>query len=345
MMLQRPSNLRHKQQGLTLVELMISVTLSLIIMAGIFQIFMSSKQTYRVQDALGRVQENARFAMDLLTYDIRMAGNVGCNRNAILTNQFAGIVPDINSGIQGFDIAGGEASMFTMMTDADNNLTADDIVNNSDAIFIQGASSVSGDLSAAMANSNAPISVNRALTGVEAGDLVIIADCTDAEIFQVTNINADLTQITHNGLNKTYGTDAQVMPAIYTAYYLATDDNGVQNLYQRSIGAVTGALAVQAEVPLIEGVEDMQIFYGETIGNTIAYNTANNVADMANVTSVRIHLLLATLEDNLTGQDHRIAATPPQNYWYVDANGNNVQVAVRDNRLFRAMTTTISLRN
>ncbi len=341
-----PLRTRHRQRGLTLVELMISVTLSLIIMAGIFQIFMSSKQTYRVQEALGRTQENARFAMDMLTHNIRMAGNIGCNKDSTITNQLAGLLPDIGSGIEGFDIAGGNGSIFTMYTDAAGNLSADDIIAGTDAIFIKGASGVSQQLTAPMADSDAPILLSGELTGVNAGDLVIIANCVDAEIFQVTGINADRDQINHNGLSQIYGTDAQVIPLAYTAYYIAPDPNsGIRNLYQRSVGPMGAALGVQPQTPLVEGVEDMQIFYGETIGNTTAYNTANNVVDANNITSVRIHLLLATLEDNLTAINHESEENPPQTYWYVDNEGNNIQVAARDNRLFRTMTTTVSLRN
>ena len=77
---------KHLQRGLSLVELMVAVTLSMVLMLGIFQIFSSSKQTSRAQDALARVQENARFALDLLTHDIRMAGQLGCNNSITVSN-------------------------------------------------------------------------------------------------------------------------------------------------------------------------------------------------------------------------------------------------------------------
>ena len=67
------------QRGLSLVEIMIAVTISVVLLAGVGKIFVSSKQTYRVQDALSRVQENGRFAADFLSRGIRMAGYSGCN--------------------------------------------------------------------------------------------------------------------------------------------------------------------------------------------------------------------------------------------------------------------------
>ncbi|NOX76094.1 MAG: prepilin-type N-terminal cleavage/methylation domain-containing protein [Gammaproteobacteria bacterium] len=63
---------RIKQQGMTLIEVMISITISLVLLAGVLQIFASNKATYRVQDAMARVQEGGRFAIHFLTKDLRV---------------------------------------------------------------------------------------------------------------------------------------------------------------------------------------------------------------------------------------------------------------------------------
>ncbi|MQM39532.1 hypothetical protein KBTX_03561 [wastewater metagenome] len=64
----------RRQQGLTLIELMIALVLGLMLSAGAVQLFIANKQSYRLQDALARVQENGRFAVHRLSRDIRMAG-------------------------------------------------------------------------------------------------------------------------------------------------------------------------------------------------------------------------------------------------------------------------------
>ena len=69
------------QQGFSLVELMISITLGLLLLLGVIQIFDSTRQANRVNDAVGQLQENGRIALELLSRDIREAGNVGCNRS------------------------------------------------------------------------------------------------------------------------------------------------------------------------------------------------------------------------------------------------------------------------
>lgn len=59
---------------MSLIEIMIALVISLFLIAGVIQLFIGSKQTYRSQDALSRIQENGRLAMESMATDIRMAG-------------------------------------------------------------------------------------------------------------------------------------------------------------------------------------------------------------------------------------------------------------------------------
>lgn len=62
------------QNGFTLVEIMVAMTIGLLMMAGIMQISMANKESSRLQRNMGFVQENIRTAMDILGRDIRLAG-------------------------------------------------------------------------------------------------------------------------------------------------------------------------------------------------------------------------------------------------------------------------------
>ena len=53
----------HCQRGFTLVELMVALAVSLLLLAGVIQVYLSSKQAYRVQDNVARIQESGRLAM------------------------------------------------------------------------------------------------------------------------------------------------------------------------------------------------------------------------------------------------------------------------------------------
>jgi type IV pilus assembly protein PilW len=77
----------RSQQGIGLIELMIAITLSLVIGGAVIQVFLSQRQTFRTQDDMARVQENARFAFEQIARDIRQVGYWGCSRKAQIVNE------------------------------------------------------------------------------------------------------------------------------------------------------------------------------------------------------------------------------------------------------------------
>jgi len=62
------------QRGITLIEMMIAIALSMILMAASLQFIVSTRQTYELNDDISRVQENGRIALDILVKDLQMAG-------------------------------------------------------------------------------------------------------------------------------------------------------------------------------------------------------------------------------------------------------------------------------
>ncbi|WP_084305123.1 PilW family protein [Phytopseudomonas flavescens] len=74
------------EKGFGLVEVMIAVTLGIVVVLGITQIFASAKQSYLTQDASSRLQEDARYVLSRMVQDIRMAGMFGCLPVSALAN-------------------------------------------------------------------------------------------------------------------------------------------------------------------------------------------------------------------------------------------------------------------
>ena len=68
------TNTCSQQEGFTLVEIMIAITIGLLMMAGILQISAASKESSRLQRNMSFVQENIRMATEFLGRDIRQAG-------------------------------------------------------------------------------------------------------------------------------------------------------------------------------------------------------------------------------------------------------------------------------
>ena len=70
----KPGISARRQRGLTLIELMISVAIGLVFILGAVNFLVSGHQSFRAQNSGSRIQENARFALDILKEHVRMAG-------------------------------------------------------------------------------------------------------------------------------------------------------------------------------------------------------------------------------------------------------------------------------
>lgn len=260
------------QYGFSLVEIMVALSISLLLLAGVLQIFLSSKQAYRAQENLSRVQENDRFAVDYLGRYLRLAGY-----RANLDKTAAERFPSGSESLNGAD------------NDSDSSNT---IADGSDTITVR----FEGDGTTAM------------------------RDCLGS-IIQTNEIATNVFRIsTSNELTCT-------TPAGQKTCSAPTSGVGV------CINPATQASARTETI--VEGVENMQVLYGEdTDGNGVAnrYVTRANVSNIDNVVTIRISLLLRTMEDNI--------ADTPVSYTY-----NGATVNPGDRRLRRIATTTIALRN
>lgn len=65
-----------KQRGLSIVELLVALVISMLLLTGVVQVFFSSKQTYASNEAASRLQENGRFALEFIAQSARHAGYV-----------------------------------------------------------------------------------------------------------------------------------------------------------------------------------------------------------------------------------------------------------------------------
>ena len=76
---------------MTLVELTVAMAIGLFLIGGALYIYSQSKNSYRAGDSLARLQESARFALDTLEPDIRLARYWGLNSEPARINVPAGI--------------------------------------------------------------------------------------------------------------------------------------------------------------------------------------------------------------------------------------------------------------
>ncbi len=329
-----------RQNGFGLIEIMISLVVGLILTAGVIQIFAANKQSYRVIDAESRIQENARFALDVLSRDIRMAGYQGCAGSArVLVNTLndtSSFLYNFDIAIEGFEASSDNAWTPTVPSSITSPLGGRDIIAIR-GMFDRGVAITGQPSAGTCVSTSADLKVADA-SEFSDGDIVIAGNCSKASIFQITNVNSGENVVHNTGGSISPGNSTKDLGACYVdngelariatrTFYVRNNAAGLPALYRKD-----DTLAAEE---LVEGIEDMQILYGvdnDGDGTANQFVRANSVADWSQVASVRISLLLQSVEDYIT--------TTPQAYAF---NGNTV--ISQDRRLRRVFTTTVGLRN
>lgn len=68
-------------RGVGLVELMVSLLVGALLVAGMLALFNANRQTFRLQDNISRAQESGSLALDFISEDLRIAGYPGPGSN------------------------------------------------------------------------------------------------------------------------------------------------------------------------------------------------------------------------------------------------------------------------
>ncbi len=66
----------NKQTGFGLLELMVALALGVLVIGGVVQVFYTTQQTYIMQQAMSRVQESGRFAIELISPELRKSAKL-----------------------------------------------------------------------------------------------------------------------------------------------------------------------------------------------------------------------------------------------------------------------------
>lgn len=335
---------RQRQRGLTLVELMIALVLGLLVIAALSQVYLAASQTQRTQYNLTARQENLRFALHLLSRDVRQAGYQGCLRD---TGNLRNTLNDSSSYLYRFEraVEGFEADGKGWRPALPAAILG--AAPDSDVLVLRGVSDDGVPIQQSMPQPSADLKVTDKLSPAPLtdGDIVLISDCGGSAAFQITQYTVDSGNIVHNAgrggglptpgnatqdLGRRYPVGALIHRIQTVAYYVGLDADGSRQLWRQA-----GAGPAQ---PIASGIERMQLRYGvDTDGNRSAddWRPADAVTDWSKVMAVRVALLVASPERAPgVGADTR----------RFDLLGETVG-PFDDGRLRRVLETTLSLRN
>lgn len=177
----------HRNHGFSLIELMIAMVLGLIVTGAAVALFFSNSRTYASTENLGRIQENARTAFELMARDIREAAGNTCGASREATNPPANVLTGAaglwfsgaNGGVQGY------AATDTMPGLATGAARGQRVAGTEGVDLV---STFGPPLNVVQHNAGtATITLNTTAHGLVAGDIAMVCDVQHGAIFQVTD--------------------------------------------------------------------------------------------------------------------------------------------------------------
>jgi type IV pilus assembly protein PilW len=315
---------RSSSRGVTLVELMVSIAIGMLVLVGLSAVYVAAKSSFRFQETSGRLQEDATFALDAISRDLRMAGFAGCRGVSAEAGPTYYPIMSLSSSSAAID---GPNPMATVVSTGDPNYALVALKPLSPQNFIRGFDSVQASMFASgqapasgttdslffSTASSRAVSVTAAMTsgtsnltigadafgwaGATANSGVytmVVSDCVSSNVF-AGKIAGGGAQIDHSAAmgNATgafvggaqYGVDALVMPLEWSYYYVAT----------RS-GAATPSLyrvfydGNERKTPeeLVANVETIKFHYGENTANDLTTGAPTLQADVWRTTAASV---------------------------------------------------------
>lgn len=234
-----PGSIKARLPGMSLIELMVALAIGLALTGAAIMIYLNNRHAWSVQNNLGLLQENGRFALQILREDIRLAGYWGLN---ISPDTITNAEPIIMAN----ECSSGWATRYTRPVEAGNNSNADyagcipdsDHKQNTDILTLRRASSERVDIDS-ITRSNMYL-----LTSLTEG-VVFMAD-RDAMLDEGVDLDASPSAV-HRVLAHAY----------YIRPFSGKKGDGIPTLMRE----VVSAGSVSAE-PMVELVEDLQITFG-----------------------------------------------------------------------------------
>jgi type IV pilus assembly protein PilW len=355
------NRMQHRESGIGLVEIMISLTLGLLVTGAIVQIYVSTKRQNDMQTSLTGRQESSRFAAQVIQTDGQMAGYRGCLRDVGTVvntlNNATDFIYNYGQHVVGYN--GIAAAPPAGLPAVINN-----VVPDTDVLTIRTAVGPGIQLGAAMLTSASdPVTVAGLPDDAFAdGDIVLLADCGGAAIFQVTGFDEGTGVISHavgggapgnavGNLGRRFLAGALLFHVQTTTYYIGVDPL-VGVLDQRP--ALWRQRNDEPAQEIAPGIENMQVLYGKYVngappavaanfylpGDQVDPDLADTNDEWSQVVSLRVALLAA-------GEQGRVGEmVDTRNFTLLGAAPlGKIVPAPDDGRLRRVLTFTVAMRN
>lgn len=339
-----------------MVELMIAMVISLVLLGGVITLFITSKRGYAVQDAVGKLQENARIATNWIDNGLRMTdywGGTGSSTNLSLSSSVstlyssstcAGLIADSSSGITSGVVGYANVSSFTSLPTAVQNCigSSSNYVPNTDLLLVRYADPEPNDLvpDSLTTDTTTPNTITNSVNNTSL--FVRYAPGFSSWIFEGKDFSSAPSALVQSTTNPVFNS-----PYIVELFFIApctnmangstcasSDDSGNP---QPALWRVTLQGTTMTRQPLVPGVEMLRCYYGiDSTGsnNVDTFESAGSVSTWSQVFVVRYSIVVRAdapdknqkdtagynLADGTTGWTASTSAISPGNvpdYWYI----------------------------
>ena len=324
-----------KQTGLTLIELMISMVLGLMLLAGVSSLFQANKQTFQSNQSLSQIQESVRTTFGILSRELRQTGYTKCgngNNVASILNSTANENLYKWRGIYGVDKNVALAPIVT-------GTGVGERVADTSAILVQGLQELG--YSVAKHDTTGQFILNGSTMPFQVNDILMVCDYSQASIFQVNAVSGNKLSYTKASANPgncqlglglpggcantpfyiAYSPNSSIERLVSSIWYIGNNgrtEEGGRSLYRMRLANQGQVLTEE----VVAGITGLDIDYHLKDKNS--WNTAAEVTAITNgwqqVDGLKLRLSVISANSNVGG------------------NRN-------DGRLQRTFTQTIALRN
>ncbi|MCP5149098.1 MAG: PilW family protein [Pseudomonadales bacterium] len=246
-----------KAGGFSLIELMVSIVLGMIILAGATSIYLASKRSMTEGEQVAAVSENGRFALQLLNTAVRHVGFFGGSNPAdIREDGSLGAVTACTDEASAYDTSQSLYAVNTTTAVVFSNNCIDDALPDTDVLVIKGVAPsplFDADPDDPSATRDGVISFP---TGLNAEDVYVIANSESGILLD----GADTAPSVSVGTEFAQGV---AWPYRMQIYYIRQPAGGGAPMLSRKVlqwDSTAGAMAVQTQ-DLVQGVENIHYLF------------------------------------------------------------------------------------
>lgn len=310
------SRIGHYQRGVTLIEWMVSITIGLILVAGMATLIAEQSSAQAELEKSSRQVENGRYAMHVLNEDIQLAGYYGEFSNIAGLTVPASLPDPCKTAVADLDPSTATPSAATPLAfpvQGYNDLTtlglpscidAANHVDGTDILVLRRIEPAAIAIATAASAAGGQVYLQSGLTASGLEFVKKVGVGSDTSVFDLYKKDkTTLAPLRKVVVNIYFVSPCSVMSNGTTCS--ASDDSGkpIPTLKRLELSP-SGNLTKFTTTPLVEGIENMQIDYGlDVVGSDGApdgaFVASPALGEWPNVMALRVHLLARNNESSV----------------------------------------------